>query len=99
MRRAFAAFALALVLSACPKPVPAPVTPDGSDAAVACVGGDLVCAYCRHMRELGCPEARNTPAGATCETVTANVQRSGIIAMDLACRTEAGTCKKADECR
>jgi hypothetical protein len=44
------------------------------------------------MRALGCPEAKDTALGASCEVVTANVQRKDIIAMDLACRTARAGC-------
>jgi hypothetical protein len=85
-------------LGGCPKPSPNPAYPDASDAAAACTAAADVCAYCAHMRSLGCEEGRPTASGASCETVTANVQRNGFIAMDLACRARV-SCQRQSDCK
>jgi hypothetical protein len=74
----------------CPHPAPPPVPPTPVIASCATV--------CAHETDLGCPAARSTPNGATCEDVCRNVQTSGIITWDLACRSTAPTCSAIDAC-
>ena len=92
-------FAVCLAHLGCPKPQPVPLHPDAADGA-ACNAAPDVCGYCAHMRALGCREGGNTPAGASCEAVTTTVQKQPIAAMDLGCRTRAGSCDDANNrCR
>src|SRR6185295_12823200 len=88
---------LATFVAGCPKPSPPPVTP--SYDAAACTSTPAVCAYCAHMRQLGCPEGGDTPNGSSCEAVTENVQAVGYAAMDLACRTSKDSCAEVNRCR
>lgn len=90
----------ATALLGCPKPLPNPVSPDAADAAPpVCTSTPAICAYCAHMRALGCDEGRPTPKGQSCEVVTENVQAAPYAAMDLACRTAKGSCAAANQCR
>ncbi len=83
---------------ACPSPAPpAPNPPPPVPAA--CDSTPAICAYCDHMRALGCPEGKATPKGAPCEAVTENVQAIAYAAMDLSCRTTARSCDDANRCR
>jgi hypothetical protein len=74
-----------------PAPV-TPVEPDPEQSAFDCASA------CARLRELGCPEAENTAGGATCEQVCDNVQSSGIVSWDLACRSRAPSCPAVDLC-
>jgi hypothetical protein len=55
-------------------------------------------AVCAKGAEIGCVFAKPTPKGATCETVCANLQASGLPAWDLACRSTKTTCAAMDAC-
>lgn len=84
---------LLLVLAGCPRPVPPPVPPGPADAAAASCAS-----MCARLADLGCPAAKPTPEGASCEKVCQNVQDSGLILWNLECRTRAPTCAAIDEC-
>lgn len=73
-----------------PKP---PVPPDGGDAGAGTCEG-----VCQHLRALSCPGGEPTHEGATCEDVCQNIQDSGVIRWDLACRVHAPSCAAADAC-
>jgi hypothetical protein len=64
-----------------------PATQSGSCASV-----------CANMARLGCPSARPTAKGAPCVEVCDNLQNSGIVKWDLACRARAESCEAADAC-
>ncbi len=92
----------ALALLGCPKD---PVTPvpdeDGGtiiiDAADATVPATCA-AWCDHAAKLSCAAAKKTPDGSPCTTVCDNIQKSGVIKWNLACRVKAKTCALADAC-
>jgi hypothetical protein len=89
--------ALLVGTSACP-PGPGPVPPAppqdaGLDASAATCGS-----ACDRWRELGCEQAEDTADGATCEDVCDNIQSSGIIEWDLACRASVADCAAIDAC-
>ena len=98
---ALLAILTALVALAClgcpPRPVGPPDSQDGGplldplDAAATCGTA------CEHWRELGCPEGSGSPR-ATCEEVCDNIQRSGILAWDLDCRSRITSCSQLDQC-
>lgn len=107
---ALALVACVATLTACPKE-PLPPQPDadsGIDSGVVDSGdGDVdaaapaTCAnWCKHAKKLGCPSAKPTPQGSTCEEVCSFVQTSGIKAAtwDLKCRIGARSCAAADNC-
>lgn len=93
--------ALGLVLlgavAACvvPPPVePAPAPPAPTTAPTATCGD-----VCTRARSLGCPGGSASPRGeGTCEDICENIQASGIIAWDLACRAAAPSCEAQDAC-
>jgi hypothetical protein len=61
--------------------------------------GTATCAtYCARMAALGCPEAKATAKGATCEQVCLNFHANAAVKLDLACKTAAATCAAADAC-
>lgn len=81
---------IALLLTTClPQKPPPVVVPPG---AATCAD------VCHNLTTLGCPAARPTAKGVPCETVCANVQDSGVITWDLACRAHAATCAAVDRC-
>ena len=87
--------ALAIVTPGCPLG-PAPPPPPPPDPTPY---PDASCAsWCTHAAALHCDAAKTTPHGATCEDVCSNVQKSGVVAWDLKCRTSAKTCESADLC-
>lgn len=92
---------LMVAIAGCPKPPPNPGYPDADAAADArrCHAAPAICLYCARMRQIGCDEGKPSPNGASCETVTTNVQAVPYAAMDLVCRTRAGDCKTANACR
>lgn len=66
---------------------------DAGAAAPTCEG------VCVHLADLGCSAAKPTPEGHTCAEVCNNVQSSGIVSWDLACRAKAKTCTALDACK
>ena len=82
--------------SACmpPPPEPPPTILDAGSVAEepTCRGA------CDRWRALGCAEAEDTAGGGTCEQVCENVQTSGIIEWDLACRSSVTDCGAIDAC-
>lgn len=80
---------LVLFVAACsavPAPHPRP------EPTVTCVD------VCARGVELGCAFALPTEGGASCVEVCENVQSSGIIEWDLACRSAASSCEAIDLC-
>jgi hypothetical protein len=77
---------LALGLVACPR-APSPLTPRSGD----CPGA------CQRLRDLDCPEAEPTPAGAPCEAWCQKYadKPAGI---DPACIARAESCGQVDGC-
>ena len=71
---------------------PAFATDGGPPEPAPCV------AVCAHYAELGCPAARPTPRGGSCENVCLNAVESGLIHWDLGCRANAPSCEGADAC-
>jgi hypothetical protein len=70
---------------------------DAPDAAPAPSG--ITCAdVCAKYRALGCPEGNPTAEGEACEAVCENVQSSGIVKLDLACRAGIASCADIDAC-
>lgn len=55
-------------------------------------------AYCKHIRELGCAQAKATRKGADCETVCRNIESSGYVENTRACSMAATTCAGVDAC-
>ncbi len=74
-----------------PPPDPAPPPPP-PDPTVGCAEA------CTHLRELRCPQAQPTEAGASCEQVCANVNASGTLLLDTKCVVQASSCDAADRC-
>lgn len=94
MNRTLAILA-ALALIGCPSPGPVPPPGPETDAA----GPNPTCvAYCAHVTELGCPQAKPTPKGATCTEVCENVQGSGYASLDLRCGFQAKSCAGVTAC-
>lgn len=93
----FRALALASILAACTPP-PEPLNPDLPSKRPEAGSHDDCTAACAHLAELGCEEARPTPAGATCVQVCDNVEQSGATTLDVACVERAPTCEAVDEC-
>jgi hypothetical protein len=91
MKPAVFAIAAMVTFHACTPRGTAPSPPATADAA-------QVTAVCENYRRLGCAAGRPTPEGATCEVVTANAVRSGIVAWDLRCRAAATSCSMAEQC-
>jgi hypothetical protein len=94
LRRMLAiAAAIPLLVAACAcASTPAPHPEPDTSARGSCS------AVCANELRLGCPAAKPTPDGATCVAVCTNVQASGIIRWDLACRARATSCDAADAC-
>ena len=80
-----------------PGPIePAPVVDQKTEPEAGIEG---TCAHaCDRLRVLGCREAEPTPRGATCEDVCENIQSSGFIEWDLACRAAIQGCEAVDLC-
>jgi hypothetical protein len=55
-------------------------------------------AACKHLRELGCEEGKPTPAGASCEDVCNNVERSGTVTLHPACVIHIKHCNEIQSC-
>lgn len=93
-------FALALLLSACPRPLPPPTppTPGTADAGPPDEAKRPCLAVCRTLARLGCPAAAPTPEGASCTRVCENVQNSGVLTWKIDCMKKAKTCDEADQC-
>lgn len=77
-----------LLLAACPQPRPPQPPPGAATCETAC----------KRLEQLGCAEAQPTPQGATCVDVCTHVQESGILTLDLECRTRAQSCEETDRC-
>lgn len=84
------AFLLVVLLVACAQVPIVPVEPTPPTATCSDV--------CARGAELGCEFARPTDGGVGCVDVCENVQRSGIIEWDLACRASAPSCDAVDLC-
>jgi len=69
-------------------PAPPPYRPNTSVAEA-----------CEHLRTLGCREGQPTPKGATCETVYADVNASGLARFNADCVVVQASCKDALACR
>lgn len=91
--KALLVLALAATLLACTGARP---TSASRCAAPGEVQGGCAAA-CVRLRTLGCPGAKATPAGASCEEVCAGVQAAGLC-WDLSCRAVASNCAAADAC-
>lgn len=85
------AMILLLAVAACP-PGPAPYVPPTPPPGPSCS------AVCAHWLTLGCKEANPSPNGVSCTAVCENVQGSGIIEWDLACRASISSCADVDSC-
>lgn len=80
---------LALFVSACSAVTAPPPKPEPT----------AICAdVCARGVELGCAFALPTDGGSSCVEVCDNVQSSGIIEWDLACRASASSCEAIDLC-
>jgi len=75
-----------LAITGCP---PEPMNPDPTADCGA---------MCEHWRSLDCKQAEPSPAGAGCEEICINVQSSGIISWNMACRTAVKACDEIDKC-
>lgn len=53
---------------------------------------------CLRARDLGCAISKPTANGKHCVEVCENIQGSGVITWNLACRIAATTCEAADAC-
>lgn len=69
-----------------------PVMLDAGAGEASCAGA------CSRLRALGCKASAPTPAGVSCEDVCLNVQASGVLRWDLACRASARSCDAIDAC-
>lgn len=78
--------------SPAPQPQPPPPQPLPEGGVATCSS------YCENAANLGCAFSAPTPEGTTCEQVCGNVQGSGVISWNLACRTTAATCAAIDQC-
>lgn len=84
-------FLLTAAFTGCPGcPPPSPTSTDAGSATCASV--------CAQAAALGCPAAKPTANGASCEEVCNNVQTSGILQWNLACRAHAASCAAMDSC-
>jgi hypothetical protein len=86
-------FLIALV--AC-TPAPAPTNPK-PDAVEAGTGFSCETA-CARWAELGCEEGKPTPNGASCAEVCSNLVYSGVVELNLECRSRVAKCSEIDEC-
>ena len=80
-------------LSGCPKPLPDPQPEPAPDGAAPATCESV----CSHWAELGCEEAKPTPAGASCVEVCQNLQK-GNLPEDLECQAAVATCAEIDGC-
>lgn len=88
------AMVVLLALTGCPRREPVPPPTPAADA-----GAEPTCeAWCTHAAVLGCPSAKPTPRGSPCVRVCENIQKSGVVSWNLACRVAAATCEAADAC-
>lgn len=63
------------------------------------VGQDDIETVCNWLRVNNCEAGKDTPEGATCETVHRNAAQNGIdLVGDPACVTTATSCEAADLC-
>jgi hypothetical protein len=93
MRRWIPMLALLLGCSGCPTPpTPAPPPPPDPNAGPTCA------AACARASQLGCVWAAPTLEGAPCVEVCANIQDSGYISWNLACRAQASSCDAIEAC-
>lgn len=72
--------------------VPFPPSPIGASGSPGCE------AACNRYAQLGCPEAKPTPRGASCVDVCANNEDGGI-SMHPDCVVRAGSCNDAKACQ
>lgn len=62
-------------------------------------GDDDATVVCNRLRELGCPESRDTPEGNTCEEVLRNAAAEGIdLVGDVDCVVASTSCVAAEAC-
>lgn len=77
---------LLMALAGCRPPPPTPLP------------GATCADMCRHLAELRCPGAGQTPEGSTCVEVCTSILETGLVTFDLACRSSAASCAAADRC-
>lgn len=87
------AFALTGLFTACAAHPPPPVIehPDPPPAATCA-------SACKHFRAMGCKEGQPSPEGNTCEAICENLEKSGIVKLDLECVMASETCASAGAC-
>lgn len=81
---------VALLVGAC-SPQPFPLDPPRPPPPDAGTLSDCELA-CARLAELGCPEAKPTPAGASCVDVCWNAEDSGVVTLDPACVARTTSC-------
>lgn len=84
---------LLLGLPGCPKPLPNPEPEPTLDGAAPATCASV----CAHWTDLGCEEAKPTPAGASCAEVCRNLQQ-GNLPEDLECQAAVTSCDQIDDC-
>lgn len=109
MNKLLVLFFLVAGIAGCPKPSPTPIPPTppynppnpySSDSAVPDPARQYTCAdVCKHGFDLNCPWAQPTPNGATCLDVCNNIQTSGVITWNLACKSTQPSCAAIDACK
>lgn len=86
---------LGAFLAACGPVAPGP----GPGPQPAPVGEDDIETVCNWLRVNGCEAGRDTPEGASCETVIRNAASQGIdLVGETECVTSAPSCEAADAC-
>lgn len=53
---------------------------------------------CQRLKQLDCPEAKPTAAGATCTQVCQNAEDSGVVSLNPECVARAASCSIAKAC-
>lgn len=81
-----------------PEPTSEPDRPCEGDCPKPPTGDPSCETACTRARDLGCSWVKDTAEGGTCEAVCKNVQDSGIVKWNLACRTQATSCAEIDLC-
>lgn len=82
-----------------PSPAPPDVVPFPPDP-VGVAGASGCAAACAKLAQLGCPEAKPTPKGASCVEVCANTQGdSSPVSLQTDCVVRAGSCDDAKACQ
>ena len=80
-------------------PVPVPtVTANGGAAPLPPTPSPDCSTACDRLKALGCIDAANTDAGASCDDVCQNALDSGVVGYPVSCVSSAASCAAAARC-